>query len=70
MSDGKGGFLEGLKQALEPKDKEADSPQVVEVKNLILSKDLTRTERADLAGWLIGDTIVSAIEEALNDDNY
>lgn len=64
----KPGFFEGLLAGMDEQEKEVDSPQLAEVKELISSKDLTASERAELAAWLFGDALKSSIISALSDD--
>lgn len=68
MSDeSKPGFLEGILRGLEGKEREADSPQVVQVKELIASLQLTNQERGDLAGWLMGEVAKTMVRDMLGD---
>lgn len=67
MNDKKPGFLEGILKGLDNKSKEVDSPQVAEVKKLILARDLTAQERGDLAGWLMGESVKDIILSAMGE---
>ena len=68
MSDeSKPGFLDGILRGLEGKDREADSPQVVQVKELCKSLELTNKERGDLAGWLMGEVAATIVRDMIED---
>lgn len=67
MSDEhKPGFLDGVLRGLQGKEKEADSPQVAQVKELCTSLQLTNDERGDLAGWLLGEVARSTVHQMLD----
>lgn len=68
MSDeAKPGFLDGILRGLQGKDREADSPQVTQVKELCASLELTNKERGDLAGWLMGEVVSTIVRDMIAD---